>query len=185
MPLRLPRVRITRRRVITASVVLAVIVAALAWAVWPKPRGFTTQEGVVLVQSGPGGNEPVVLDTTLYLPRSAGSDNPVPAILLAHGFGGTKQSVREDAGDFAGRGYAVMTWTARGFGASGGEIHLDSPDYEVRDAQGLIDLLAAAVGHRQGRGRATRRSRRSVARTAVRSRSSSPARIRGSTPSFP
>ncbi len=142
MPVRLPRVRITRRRAITASVVLAVIVAALAWAVWPKPRGFTTQEGVVLVQSGPGGNEPVVLDTTLYLPRSAASDNPVPAILLAHGFGGTKRSVREDAGDFADRGYAVMTWTARGFGASGGEIHLDSPDYEVRDAQGLIDLLA-------------------------------------------
>ena len=48
-----------------------------------------------------------------------------------------------DAEDFANRGYAVLTWTAQGFGRSGGEIHLDSPDYEVRDAQRLIDWLAA------------------------------------------
>jgi ABC-2 type transport system ATP-binding protein len=67
----------------------------------------------------------------------------VPAILLAHGFGGTKRSVADDAADFAARGYAVLAWTARGFGRSGGEIHLDSPDYEVRDAQRLIDWLAA------------------------------------------
>ena len=37
----------------------------------------------------------------------------------------------------------MLTWTARGFGRSGGEIHLDSPDYEVRDAQRLVDWLAA------------------------------------------
>ena len=48
-----------------------------------------------------------------------------------------------DAEDFADLGYAVLTWTAQGFGRSGGQIHLDSPDYEVRDAQRLIDWLAA------------------------------------------
>ena len=48
-----------------------------------------------------------------------------------------------DAKDFANRGYAVLTWTAQGIGRSGGEIHLDSPDWEVRDAQRLIDWLAA------------------------------------------
>ena len=37
-------------------------------------------------------------------------------MLLAHGFGGTKNSVRADAEALAERGYAVLTWTARGFG---------------------------------------------------------------------
>jgi ABC-2 type transport system ATP-binding protein len=67
----------------------------------------------------------------------------VPAVLLAHGFGGTKDSVKDDAESLAERGYAVLTWTAQGFGTSGGQIHLDSPDYEVKDAQGLLDWLAA------------------------------------------
>src|SRR5262249_33230345 len=75
--------------------------------------------------------------------------SPAAAVLLAHGFGGTKDSVAADAGDLANRGYAVLAWTAEGFGASGGQIHVDSPDWEVRDAQRLIDWLAARPGLRQ------------------------------------
>ena len=37
----------------------------------------------------------------------------------------------------------MLTWSARGFGRSTGEIHLNSPDYEIRDAQRLVDWLAA------------------------------------------
>ena len=51
----------------------------------------------------------------------------MPAVLLAHGFGGTKASVATDAKDLTGLGYAVLTWTARGFGRSGGQIHVNSP----------------------------------------------------------
>src|SRR5262249_51398702 len=69
--------------------------------------------------------------------------HPVPAVLLAHGFGGTKDSVASDAQELAAHGYAVLTWTAEGFGTSGGQIHVDSRDWEVRDAQRLIDWLAA------------------------------------------
>jgi len=141
--MRLPRVRVTRRRIITASVIVVVVAGLITWAVLPASRGYTTDEQTLTVLSGPRGDAPVDLDTTLFLPKSASAANPVPAILLAHGFGGTKRSVAQDAGDFADRGYAVLTWTARGFGASGGEIHLDSPDYEVRDAQRLVDWLAA------------------------------------------
>jgi ABC-2 type transport system ATP-binding protein len=143
MPIRLPRPRITRRRLITAGVVLIVVLGLLGWAIAPAPKAYTTADEMVTVLSGPDGNEPVSLDTTLYLPKSASPDHKVPAVLLAHGFGGTKRSVANDAQDFADRGYAVLAWTARGMGASGGEIHLDSPDYEVRDAQRLIDRLAA------------------------------------------
>jgi ABC-2 type transport system ATP-binding protein len=39
-------------------------------------------------------------------------------------------------------GYNVLTWDPRGFGASGGEAKLDSPAYEGRDVQALLDALA-------------------------------------------
>ncbi|MGD9530019.1 MAG: alpha/beta fold hydrolase [Pseudonocardia sp.] len=79
------------------------------------------------------------LDTTLYLPTST----PAPAVLLAHGFGGSKASVDADARDLAARGFVVLAWSARGFGASTGQIALNSPDAEVADARALVDWLAA------------------------------------------
>lgn len=133
----------TRRRAIAAAAVVVLLAAAVTWAVWPQGPGVRTESAMLTVRSGPSGDQPVDLDTTFYLPDDASSGRKVPAVLLAHGFGGTKESVRSDAEEFAGRGYAVLTWTARGFGRSGGEIHLDSPDYEVRDAQRLLDWLAA------------------------------------------
>ena len=96
---------------------------------------------MIAVPEAPGGAGTIDLDTRLYLPRDR--DGKVPAVLLAHGFGGTKNSVRTDAESLVDRGYAVLTWTARGFGRSGGQIHLDSPDYEIRDGQRLLDWLAA------------------------------------------
>ncbi|MFV2099602.1 alpha/beta fold hydrolase [Micromonospora sp. LOL_024] len=143
----LPAARIRRalptgRRAIAAAAAVALLAAATIWAFWPDRPNFRTESSMLTVRSGPDGAEPVDLDTTLYLPRDASSGQKVPAVLLAHGFGGTKNSVRVDAEDLADRGYAVLTWTARGFGRSGGQIHLDSPDHEVRDAQRLLDWLA-------------------------------------------
>jgi ABC-2 type transport system ATP-binding protein len=83
--------------------------------------------------SGP----PVRLDSTLYLP----AHTPAPAILLAHGFGGTKDTVAAQARSLARAGYLVLTYSARGFGASGGLIHLDSVRYEVADGSRLLDWL--------------------------------------------
>ncbi|SCG61650.1 alpha/beta fold hydrolase [Micromonospora halophytica] len=141
--LRRSRILASRRRIVAASVVVVLLAAAVLWAARPDRPGFRTESALVTVRSGPTGEEPVELDTTLWLPEDASADRRVPAVLLAHGFGGTKDSVRADAEDLVGRGYAVLTWTARGFGRSGGEIHLDHPDYEVRDAQRLLDRLAA------------------------------------------
>jgi ABC-2 type transport system ATP-binding protein len=62
-------------------------------------------------------------------------------VLLAHGFGGTKLSVGGDAADLAGRGYVVLTYSARGFGRSTGLIGLNALDGEVADARNLITLL--------------------------------------------
>nr|MDT0660243.1 alpha/beta fold hydrolase [Micromonospora sp. DSM 115978] len=138
----LPRVRLTRRRVVATSAVVVVLVGLVGWAVWPERKTFTTSNEILPVRSGPAGDQTVDLDTRFYLPERASAQRPVPAVLLAHGFGGTKESVTEDAEELADLGYAVLTYTARGFGRSGGQIHLDHPDYEVRDAQRLLDWLA-------------------------------------------
>jgi ABC-2 type transport system ATP-binding protein len=92
------------------------------------------------VPSG-SGDDAVELDTTLFVPASA-ADEPAPAVVLAHGFGGSKQSVADDARDLAERGYVVLTYSARGFGRSTGQIGLDDPRYEIADLSTLIDGLA-------------------------------------------
>ncbi|EHN79121.1 ABC transporter ATP-binding protein [Streptomyces coelicoflavus ZG0656] len=78
------------------------------------------------------------LDTSYF---TAGSDGRRPAVLLAHGFGGSKDDVREQAEDLARDGYAVLTWSARGFGESTGKIGLNAPDGEVADVSRLLDWL--------------------------------------------
>jgi ABC-2 type transport system ATP-binding protein len=138
----LPRVRLTRRRVVAGSVALVLVVGLVGWAAWPNPASYRTEDRMLAVKTGPGGDRDVTLDTRLYLPKTADAGHPVPAVLLAHGFGGTKDDSAADARDLADHGYAVMTWTAEGFGRSTGEIHLDSPDWEVKDASSLINWLA-------------------------------------------
>ena len=101
---------------------------------------------------------PVALDATLYLPAESA---PVPAVLLAHGFGGTKADLADDARALAEQGYVVLAYTARGFGASGGLVHLDAPAFEVADARRMLDRARApprGAAGRAGRpaGRASR-----------------------------
>ncbi|MFE5945196.1 CocE/NonD family hydrolase [Streptomyces sp. NPDC056480] len=80
------------------------------------------------------------IDTSYF---TGDADGRRPAVLLGHGFGGSKDDVRAQAEQLARDGYAVLTWSARGFGASAGEIGLNDPDHEVEDARKLIDWLAA------------------------------------------
>ena len=80
----------------------------------------------------------VSIDTSLYLP----SKLPAPAILIAHGFGGSKDSVASDAQYFASKGYVVLTWSARGFGKSTGQIAMNAIDAEASDTRALISYLA-------------------------------------------
>ncbi|MSW85365.1 MAG: hypothetical protein F2826_01485, partial [Actinobacteria bacterium] len=82
---------------------------------------------------------PVSLDSSLYLPNVT----PAPAVLLAHGFGGSKTSVAEDAQSLADAGFVVLAYTARGFGDSSGEISMNSPQFEVADASALVTYLSS------------------------------------------
>lgn len=73
-----------------------------------------------------------------------------PVILMTHGFGATRETVegglpavgQVGASAFRAHGYSTLAWDSRGFGRSGGEVGLDSPDVDGRDVSALIDYLA-------------------------------------------
>ncbi|QXJ23595.1 alpha/beta fold hydrolase [Actinomadura graeca] len=121
-----------------AAVVLVGGGAAWGVAAGGEPHVRTSDQRVAVVD-GPKDDQRVTLDTTFYAPvgRAKG-----PAVLLGHGFGGDKYGVASEARALAREGYAVLAWSARGFGRSTGEIALNSPDYEVKDTRQLIDWLA-------------------------------------------
>ena len=119
---------------------IAVASPVVAQTVIAQTPGTVVEETV----SVPVGAEPdgtaVTLDATIF--RPAASDGPWPAVLLAHGFGGSKADLVERGRDLAARGYLTLGYSARGFGASGGRIHLNDPAYEIADARALVDVLA-------------------------------------------
>ncbi|MGW7225053.1 alpha/beta fold hydrolase [Streptomyces cyaneofuscatus] len=128
----LPR---TPGRWAAAVAVLAVLVGGGTWT------AAVADDGPPAVQREdrmlrPGG---VPIDTSYF---TAGGSGKRPAVLIGHGFGGSKNDVRAQAEKLAADGYAVLTWSARGFGKSGGAISLNDPDGEVKDVSGLIDWLA-------------------------------------------
>ncbi|MBB2913326.1 ABC-2 type transport system ATP-binding protein [Streptosporangium becharense] len=121
------------------AVVAVLVVGVAAWLVWPSTPAVRAQNQMITVVDGPRDDQRVTLDTSFFPPAGGGK---APAVLLAHGFGGSKQSVRAEAVRLAGEGYAVLTWSARGFGRSTGQIALNSPDYEVKDVRQLVDWVA-------------------------------------------
>ena len=117
--------------------VIAAVIVTVSLTSAPAP--ITARNLMISVLDGPSNNQHVRLDATFFTPAGTGR---VPAILLAHGFGGTKNSVRAQAEQLTRAGFAVLTWSARGFGRSTGQIALDSPDYEVKDVEQLVSWLA-------------------------------------------
>ncbi len=116
-----------------------------------QPSGVQFCEGSVTtrVPSWDG----VPLDVNLTLPPPA-VDGPYPLIVHMHGYGLSKSGVSTELGQ---AGYAVLDYTARGFGQSCGSlpsriadptgcakgwIHLADVRYEVRDTQTLAGYLA-------------------------------------------
>ncbi|MCG0064609.1 CocE/NonD family hydrolase [Streptomyces tricolor] len=138
MDLRLSALRsfLRRPRRLTAAVAaVAVLAGAGTWtaAVASDDTRTVRRSDRVLAVDG------VRLDTSYFTPADAGRH---PAVLLAHGFGGSKDDMRRQAEDLARDGYAVLTWSARGFGRSTGKIGLNDPKGEVADVSRLIDWLA-------------------------------------------
>ncbi|MFK0142050.1 alpha/beta fold hydrolase [Streptomyces murinus] len=123
------------RRLPAAAAAVVVLAGAGTWTAaasgGPEPVHRADR-----MMAMPGG---VRLDTSYF---TAGPTGRRPAVLLAHGFGGSKDDMRQQAEDLARDGYAVLTWSARGFGGSTGKIGLNDPKTEVADVSRLIDWLA-------------------------------------------
>ncbi|OZD75116.1 ABC transporter [Rhodococcus sp. 05-339-2] len=137
----IPRPPLSRRAMTVGAPVIAVLaLVALAFVFLPQDSSAdtSTREARITLPDDPGSTGTVDIDARLYVP----SVTPAPTVLLAHGFGGSKDSVDGEARDLAARGYTVLAYSARGFGDSTGSISLNDPDREVADARGLIDWLA-------------------------------------------
>ncbi|GHF29510.1 ABC transporter ATP-binding protein [Streptomyces mashuensis] len=143
MKLRLTRLSRPRGRRAAAAVAAALVLAgAGTWTAASVADGHPSvhrEDRVLSVPEEPGSGREVRLDTSFF---TAGGPGRRPAVLLAHGFGGSKTDQREQAEELARSGYAVLTWSARGFGRSGGRIGLNDPGREVADVSRLLDWLA-------------------------------------------
>ncbi|MFJ7997432.1 alpha/beta fold hydrolase [Streptomyces sp. NPDC096310] len=133
METRTPRRFRPRARWLAGLAAAAVLVGAGTWtAVASDENPAVHREDQVLDMPG------ARIDTSYF---TAGSGRK-PAVLIGHGFGGSKNDVRAQAEKLARDGYAVLTWSARGFGKSTGDIGLNDPDHEVKDVSRMIDWLA-------------------------------------------
>ena len=135
----MPRIPRPRPRWLAAGLIAVLVVAGgLVWLnSGDDPAEVATRDLTLTGAQGPGDPAPVKLDATLYLPEQT----PAPAVIVAHGFGGSKRSVDGDARELAQRGFVALAYSARGFGRSEGQISLNSPDYEVADASKVVDWL--------------------------------------------
>ena len=130
-----PATRCTRRLTIAVLVALIMVLPTPASA---EERVIETELQISGTPEPDG--DPVKLDVTMLTTDPA---TPKPGIVLAHGFGGSKHDSLQTGRSLARAGYTVITYTARGFGASGGRIHLNNPAYEGADARRIIDFAVS------------------------------------------
>ncbi|WP_030249900.1 CocE/NonD family hydrolase [Streptomyces violens] len=132
------------RRLVALVAVLAVLLGGGSWAAVAASDGSAgsvqRQDQVLALPEKPGSKATVRIDTSYF--TSTAVDGRRPAVLLGHGFGASKAAAKDQAQQLARAGYAVLTWSARGFGRSTGKIGLNDPEGEVADVSGLIDWLA-------------------------------------------
>src|SRR5438105_3300777 len=120
------------------AALLGVFAAAAVWA--GAANAFTKTDGTLLRDDG------VTLATTLYLPDGTPPAGGWPGILMLHGLGGSRQDMNALAEAwYVAKGYAVLTYDARGHGQSGGVVEIDGPK-EIGDVRAAFDLLASQPG---------------------------------------
>ena len=127
----------TRRlRLAAVSLVAAGAALAAASAVPRVARAATVDEiPIKLAVSQPDdeGN-PVLLDGGVDVPSSG---CPCPGVIINHGFLGSWHDSENVAQAVAARGYVVLRYSSRGFGASNGEVDLVGP----KEVQDLLDAV--------------------------------------------
>ncbi len=89
-----------------------------------------------------------------WFPDPNAGNSTVPTVLMGPGWGETGDTDTASAGvqgvlsisDLWHGGFNVLTWDPRGFGKSGGDAEVDSPDYEGKDVSAIINWVAQQKG---------------------------------------
>ncbi len=80
---------------------------------------------------------------TVFIPRGAGAESPVPVILHSHGWSGTRTTSASGLIlALVNSGYGVVSFDARGHGASEGAATIHNRDVEVEDVRSILDWIA-------------------------------------------
>jgi ABC-2 type transport system ATP-binding protein len=78
------------------------------------------------------------LDVTVQVPQGGG---PFPLIVLMHGWAGSKSGDGDIADSLVHDGYAVVRYSARGFGESWGQTNLADQHVEIADLRSVVGQL--------------------------------------------
>ncbi len=106
---------------------------------------YTVLHGTQPVTNGPANSSgPISIDYDIYKPDIATSLNPQPAVIYFNGFAGAKDDSSGVAISkyLASHGYVALPFSSEGFGSSTGKIELDSPEFDVKNAEAMVTVLA-------------------------------------------
>lgn len=114
-----------------------------------------TRPGLTCGSSGPevrscsgflaSGVDGALFEVGIEIPRG---DGPHPLVVLMHGWGGSRNSSGEIAERLLGSGYAVLRYSARGFGDSWGQVNLADIHVELRDLRSMVGQVIDRSGFR-------------------------------------
>jgi hypothetical protein len=90
-----------------------------------KPVAYSPPEGISH-RTADIMSEGTRLSAELFAPAEK-ADEPLPTIIMCHGWGGLVENLRPDAAAFARAGYLVVLFDYRGWGASDGRLVLTKP----------------------------------------------------------
>ena len=118
---------------------LAGLAAALVLVVGEAPAStFANQDVLIPMDDG------ISIAATLYMPDGAVPTGGWPALVFLHGLSGNRQQMNAlvEGYGFVDKGYAILSFDARGHGESGGLVGIDGPR-EVADTRAVHAWLAA------------------------------------------
>jgi ABC-2 type transport system ATP-binding protein len=86
----------------------------------------------------PSAVDRTLLDVMVMVPPNSG---PHSLVALLHGWGGSKSSSADIADALVAEGYAVLRYSARGFGQSWGQVNLSDIHVEMEDLRSMIGQI--------------------------------------------
>src|SRR6476646_5134028 len=102
----------------------------------------TVQNGCLTSVPDPGTTDPVQICYTIFRPAGATKRHPVPMLMHSHGWAGSRTTDPAEFERYLDAGYAVLSFDQRGFGESGGQAYVETPDVEGHDVRALVDRIA-------------------------------------------